>query len=607
MGKYVLDTNFFISGFQAQPTKFQEFATLFDELNLDIYITHHIKSEMRFFLQREILPYITVEPVNNKDFQKFLDKLHSQTTDLPQKADLSVIYAASKISATIVSSDLKLLETAELLGIKTLTNSSFLKRLIEENEDSSLEPFLKELDSKLFVAEIRYSVESTNRYDPVKRIKKILDSAIAVIRTEYEEKLTQQAAVKLKESDGFSLESIQLHELLIEIGKDMIHLEKDFVQGKYVELEDELLSRVREITDHLVDWKLAVDKIEDQNLYDEALLLLGRLQYLACICLIENKKIDLARVYMDKIMMILFQNKKSTEEYGTDVHFLRMIILLLSGQIHRLNSYFTPAFEAECTQYKRTDVANVVRALILLTVILKREKVEESSTIEGYDNIEFINQLGFKFMQLGNLNKASLMFEQTFYLSLNGENKGMCIASIEYLSWLFFAGLAHLKSHIQTIYGVFVKKYPVIKDSYKVNLELTSRPKDLEKYEVKDFKEISSMPTEYKSSLYCIGTSQMAVKGKMIPIIRVMNWEINARIAIVDETNELSPKASLGTSLHLLEGKFRVNKASSHFKKQYNVELILQIDPLSEQTIVFRNPGGWELSVMESQESLENS
>ena len=87
---------------------------------------------------------------------------------------MSVIYAASKIKGTIVSSDLKLLETAELIGIPVLTNSSFLKLIIEENEDTSFEGFLKELESKLFAAEIQYSVESTNRYDPVKRIKKIL-------------------------------------------------------------------------------------------------------------------------------------------------------------------------------------------------------------------------------------------------------------------------------------------------------------------------------------------------------------------------------------------------------------------------------------------------
>ncbi len=603
MGKYVLDTNFFISGFQVQPTKFRKFATLFESLKVDIFITHHIKNEMRFFLQREILPYITVEPINNKDFQKFMDKIHNQTTSLPQKPDLSVIYAASKLNATVVSSDLKLLETAELIGIKTLTNSAFVKRLIEENEDISIESFLKELDSKLFAAEIRYSVESTNRYDPVKRIKKILDSAISVIRTEYEEKLTQQAAAQLKESDGFSLESIQLQELLVEIGRDMLHLEEDFLQGQYVELEDELLTRVREITDHLVDWKLAVDKIEDQNLYNESLLLLGRLQYLACICLIENKKIDLARVYMDKLMMILFQNSNASEEYGVDVHFLRMIILLLSGQIQRLNSYFTPAFEAACNQCNRSDVSNVVRALVLLTVILKRESVEERSIIEGYDNIEFINQLGFKYMQLGNLDKASLMFEQTFYLSLNSENKGMCIASIEYLSWLYYAGLERVKANIQKMYNDFIKKYPEIKTSYNINLDLTYKPRDLDKYLVKAFKELASMPTEYRSSLYCIGKSHMIVKGKMIPIIRVMNWEINSRIAVLDETNELTPKASLGTSLHLLEGKFRVYKASSHFRKQHNVELIMQIDPLSEQTIMFRNPGGWELSIMESQEN----
>ncbi|MHA1222808.1 MAG: hypothetical protein ACTSP3_06045 [Candidatus Heimdallarchaeaceae archaeon] len=408
MQTYVVDTNFFISGFQSNPSTFSIFAKILKKAEIQIVIPTYIKNELRYFVQREILPHVVVEEVDERKFQDFLRKIHEQTASLPQKPD-----------APIISSDLKLLETAELLGIKTYTDSAFVRFLLEINQEKTKGSFLKELETKLFTAEIRYSVSSTNRYDPVKRIKKILDSAISVIRTEYEEKMKDKVISDIADTDGFSIESMQLKELIVQVRSDLLKLEDDFVRGLYRELEEELLYRVREITDSLIDWKLASENIEDHKIYNDSLLLLGRLQYLACICLIENKKLDLARVYMDKLMMILFQTSEAYEEYGVDVHFLRMILLLLSGQLHRLNSYFSIAFEEVCTKHQRADVINVIRSLILLTVILGGDKVEKTASDYDYENIEFINQLGFKFMQLEDLYKASLMFEQTFYLSLN--------------------------------------------------------------------------------------------------------------------------------------------------------------------------------------------
>ncbi len=594
MPKFVVDTNFFISGFQSQPASFNEFSGIVKKLDCNMYITSYIKNEMRHFLQREVVQHIQVEEVENSSFQKFLRKVHNHTANLPQKPDLSVIYLADKLKATIVSSDLKLLETAELIGLSTLTDSAFVRYVIEENKDLKKATYLKELESKLFAAEIRYSVESTNRYDPVKRIRKILDSAISVIRSEYEEKLLEKSQVDIKEVDGYSMESIQLRELLIEIQSDLVQLEEDFIQGKYLELEEELLTRVREITDHLVDWKLAIEKIEDHDIYNDALKFLGRLHYLACICLIENKKLELARVYMDKLMMILFQNTETVAEIGIDIHFLRMILLLLSGQLHRLNSYFTVAFEDECNEYHRTDVANVIKALILLNVVLGGEKAVEEATDFDYDNIEFINQLGFKFMQLGELVKSGLMFEQTFYLALSNKNRGLCIASLEYLSWVYFAGMNEAKPTLQHLYNKLTKQFPEIKTSYKLNLQITSKPKELYPFLASDYTSISKLPESYKSSLYCIGVRDVISKGKSHPLIRVMNWDMMTRIGIVDEHYELVDKSSLGTTLHLLDGKYKIVRASSHFQKQYDVELLLHIDARSRPTIIFRSTGGWD-------------
>ena len=599
MSQYVIDTNFFISGFQHNPSTYREFAKILKEINVEVFLPTYVKNELRFFVQREIIPHVYVEEIKDSEFQKFIRRLNEKTTNLPQKPDLAVIFLAEKLRAIVVSSDLKLLETAELIGLSTLTDSAFVSYVIEENHDNSSEFFLKELESRLFTAEIRYSVESTNRYDPVKRIRKILDSAISVIRTEYEERLTQTTPTDIEEADGFSIESLQLRELLVEVHSDLTQLEEDFVQGNYKELEGELLTRVREITDYIIDWKLAINSIEDHPTYNEALLLLGRLQYLGCICLIENKKLELARVYMDKLMMILFQGTKEINELSIDIHFLRMILMLLSGQLHRLNSYFTPAFEDKCNQHQRTDVFKVIPALILLTVVLGGEKIVEKTTDFDYDNVEFINQLGFKFMQLGELKRASLMFTQTFYLSLNGKNKGLCIACLEYLSWLYFAGLSSAKSEITKLYNLLIKKFPDIKSSYQLQLKLKSSPKELQSFLKSNFTPYSSLSTAHKSSFYCLGTEIVQSKDRSHPLIRTMNWEMMTRVGIVDETSELSTKASLGTIIHIVDGNYRFVKASSHFSKKYDVELLMHIDNLSNPTIAFRSTGGWDIKKIE--------
>jgi predicted DNA-binding protein (UPF0278 family) len=599
MARYVIDTNFFISGFQHNPATYRDFAKILERINVKVFIPTYVKNELRFFVQREIIPHVKVEEIKDVDFQKFIRKISDTTTNLPQKPDLAVIYLAEKIKGTIVSSDIKLLETAELIGLSTLTDSAFVSYVIEEDMDKDSEVFLKELESRLFTAEIRYSVESTNRYDPVKRIRKILDSAISVIRTEYEERLTQVSLADMQEMDGFSIEALQLRELLVEVQSDLTQLEEDFVQGNYKELEGELLTRVREITDHIIDWKLAANIIEDHPTYNEALLLLGRLQYLGCICLIENKKLELARVYMDKLMMILVQGTKEINELSIDVHFLRMILLLLTGQIRRLNSYFTPAFEDKCNQLQRADVFNVIPALILLTVILGGENIVERTNDYDYDNIEFINQLGFKFMQLGELKKASLMFAQTFHLSLNGNNKGLCIACLEYLSWLHFAGLSAAKSEITKLYNLLIKKFPDIKSSYQLQLKLKSSPKELQNFLKSNFTPYSSLSTAHKSSFYCLGTQIVQTKGRSHPLIRTMNWEMMTRVGIADENSELSDKASLGTIIHLVDGNYKFVKASSHFNKKHDVELLMYIDNLSYPTIAFRSTGGWDIKKIE--------
>jgi len=148
MENYVVDTNLFITGFQSRPDTFRKFAKALKQLNIQILITNAVRNEMRYYLQREIKPHVKIRRTEHDDFQMFLKKIHRITTNLPQKPDLTVISLADKIQATIVSSDLKLLETAELIGLKTLTNSAFAKLVAKANQDSSSLPLLHKQDAR---------------------------------------------------------------------------------------------------------------------------------------------------------------------------------------------------------------------------------------------------------------------------------------------------------------------------------------------------------------------------------------------------------------------------------------------------------------------------
>ncbi|MHA1685089.1 MAG: hypothetical protein ACTSYD_01645 [Candidatus Heimdallarchaeaceae archaeon] len=594
MDKFVIDTNFFITGFQSQPNTFALFAQICSDLQCKIFIPHLIKNEMRYFLQREVLPYVELVKIDNEAFQHFLRKVYSLTANLPQKPDLSVIFLAHEEDATIVSSDLKLLEVAELLDIKTLTNSAFVRYLLTENRDDTHKQFLQNLEKRLFGEEIRYSVSSTNRYDPVKRIRKIFESALSVVREEYEERIDAQSDIP--ERDEFSIYALQLKELLEEVQKDLHSLAYDFEEERFSVLESELISRDKEITDFIVDWKLAIDDIEDHIIYNKALEILGKIQYLLCICLIENKKLDLARVYMDKLMLLLFQNTDANEQYGMDVHVLRMIILLLSGQYDRLSSYFIPAFEDKCRESNRPDIANLIHALILLSVILSRSSVEETAQIVEYESIEFINQLGFKFMTLNKIKKAELMFTQTFYLALNNNQKGLCIASLEYLTWIYFTGRTKTRSCIENLYSALIKKFPDIKSSYSPNLKLLKTTQHLTQFSTNgQFLPIKQLDQAFRATYYYLDESYIKLNRKKVTLIRLMNWDLQVRIGLIDENNEYTHRMDFGTILNLVDGKFAVEIASNYIQRKYGVELLLKIDYTSRPVIAIKSTSGWEI------------
>ena len=91
--KFVLDTNFFISGFEKKPSDFQLFLQVIYDLGLEIYVSNHILQELRWYLRRRIKPPIQVKQISMKKIRDFRKELTKRDIHTPQIVDISNIVA----------------------------------------------------------------------------------------------------------------------------------------------------------------------------------------------------------------------------------------------------------------------------------------------------------------------------------------------------------------------------------------------------------------------------------------------------------------------------------------------------------------------------------
>ena len=124
--KFVLDTNFFISGFEKNPSDFTLFLNIISDMGIELYVTSNILQEIRWYLRRRIKEPVKVLRIPIKDVREFKSSLDENNLSAPQINDLSNIIAAQNISGIVVSSDLKLVKTCESVNVPVLISSSFI-------------------------------------------------------------------------------------------------------------------------------------------------------------------------------------------------------------------------------------------------------------------------------------------------------------------------------------------------------------------------------------------------------------------------------------------------------------------------------------------------
>ncbi|MBY8999900.1 MAG: hypothetical protein KGD64_03205 [Candidatus Heimdallarchaeota archaeon] len=238
--KYILDTNFFISGFEKNPSDFNIFLKIVADMGVKLHVTNFILQEIRWYLRRRIKPPVKIEKVFIKDIRKYKENIGKNSSQSPQMNDLSNILAAKNVNGVVVSSDLQLVKFCELENVPVLISSSFVFLLKTTCENPNHEKLLEKIHDTILSDEIRHSVEKRQTYDPVTRIKKIQEHAINVLQNISETK----NVISKKPSSDYHLLSEEnnlidlMNEIEFEFPNYLEQLKDGNLEGLYYELEE---------------------------------------------------------------------------------------------------------------------------------------------------------------------------------------------------------------------------------------------------------------------------------------------------------------------------------------------------------------------------------
>jgi hypothetical protein len=320
-------------------------------------IPDYVKKEMRWYMRRVIEPKLIVKNVNPKKLESFENQTRKKVDlKLPQTPDMAVAFLAHKENIPLVSSDMRLVEVAEQIGIPAMMNSAFLIVLIDEIKEQKDKEYLETLYDKLFGEEITYSVKSQSRYDPVVRIQKIMDSTLNVVRNQVS--LNQKAMSTIKPTAKNAANIFAYTELLDatkEVRTDISKYISILEEGNYKKLEVELKDASALLMDLATEARMAGIEEEDPG-YKEAMTTIAHLLLLASAVAIGEQKLDKAESNVDLLLLFLLENDQVEVRLDIDVHLLRITLFFLTEQLTRLKFYFTPTFVELCNKRDRSDI-----------------------------------------------------------------------------------------------------------------------------------------------------------------------------------------------------------------------------------------------------------
>ncbi len=584
--KFVLDANFFISGFETNPSDFGLFLDIVTEMGIELYITTYILQEIRWYLRRRIKTPIQILKVPIKEIRDYKDNLDKEELSSPQINDLSNIVAAKQINAVVVSSDLKLVKTCETLDVPVLICSSFVFLLRNTCFHEVHNETLEKIHDTVLSDEIRHSVEKRQMYDPVTRIKKIQEHAINVLQNIT---AANQISPEKDTSQYHTLEEEnKLIEVMNEIEFEFPNYIEEMEKGNLEVLRLELEEAYTVLSDLSLELRVAL--LEKESYIEElSIRLKARILYLLSIVeftLLDFEKLDGHLNIITEVSTIF---PKLVSDIFMDLHFLRMVYFLVTDNHERLGGYYSEKFLFLCEKQDRLDLLGLTRAVILASTIMESGLIDKRAVIEGKDEVALLIQIGYILLQKKKFEHALLILLQSHYLALNLKDQILSKDTLELLVVLHYAikerCTEEIYQGIEDLQELGIFQIPVI------NIANINELQRLVSHEFVPKEELNVFLQDW---FYIYHSGTIIKEGEVYSFILLKNPYYSPRIGLILKTPFSTYDISPGRQVKLYEGKVKVGIPKESTIDGFPIDLIMEVEE-KEAKFIFRGPFGMKI------------
>jgi predicted DNA-binding protein (UPF0278 family) len=584
--KFILDTNFFISGFEKNPSDFNIFLDIIQELGIELYVSNLIIQEIRWYLRRRITEPVQIIRVALKNIREFRENFEQDESELPHLNDLSNIILAQELGGVVVSSDLKLVKACELVNVPVLISSSFaflLKNMCLKKEHSDMS---ERLYDTILSDEISHSVERSQMFDPVTRIKKIQEHALGVLQN-----IAKPINIPV-ESDSAQYHLLDEENSLIELMNEiefefpnyLDQLERGQLEVLRLELEEAYIA----LSDLSLELRVA---LMDKDSYTEELSLRLKARILYLLSVVEFTLLDFEKLegHLNIITEVSSLYPKLVSDIFMDLHLLRMIFFLVTDNHERLKGYYSEKFLFLCERHERIDLVRLTRAVILASTVMESGLIDKKAIIEGKDEISLIIQIGYILLQMKQFEHALLILLQSHYLAVNLGDNILAKDTLELLVILHYSVkercTEEIYQGIEDLKELGIFELPVI--SYTDMVEL-------QRLITQDFVAVEDLSVILQDWFYIYHSGTVVKEGEIYSFILLKNPYYSPRIALLLKTQFSQFDISPGRQVKIYEGNIKTSIPKVSTIDGYPIDILVEVEEKNAR-FIFRGPFGMKL------------
>lgn len=602
---FVLDANVFISSFSKYPARLATLREICEAHNYNLFTSDFILRELRRYIQTEVKKHVEIVKVSRNEIKELL-KDPIDKNSLPQIPDLSLIVVAKKLGkAVIVSSDFKLLETAKQFEVKGLMGSAWLLKLFEKTTGSMLRRVLKIIRDDIWADEVRYSIKRQELYDPVKRIKLIEEQARKVIEEQAKARDTYQKIEERVELPQKSREKEKLLEreaepflgLVQQIREYFPKFLEELKEERYSELSNEIDQYLKEFEYNLLLLSLTASK--DVHLFacrQTAIdyLLLNYFSALAHLYRAGSGDIYQAASRIEGANKSLLFNPKVSNRVKAMIHFLRILLLILTESYEKAEFYFS-LFSRKCEEWEIKDQIEANDGLFTALAALRGyERLPDLKNSRIV--IDFLVDLASSFFTEKKHENVKKILEYALKLA---ENEDLLTADL---------GVIMLQKLYMSLFAEnyrFINEYSKLLkqmiDLYKIKgwttekLETFQKKMDAKPLKIKGL--IRTKPTPINDAHPALRSwtdilQRQDIKDKETVLV-VRNWELGYNIKLKVPHKNLPRDADIGDQIKIILGDIFVKKALKREREKEHVDLKIEFDKMGDVQIAYRGGQGF--------------